>query len=249
MTTGILAGKVALITGAAGGIGRASAIAFAREGAKVMVADINEAGGLETRQLIRDAGGEAEFMACRVDIEEQVAVLVQRTVDTFGSLDCAFNNAGISTTATELKIDAFRRTVDINLMGVVHGMKYELEQMLKQGGGTIVNTGSIAGLTGNGTLDYCASKHAVVGVTRSAALHYASRGIRVNAVCPGVIETAMVTELMPDPKMKARIVGMMPMGRMGQPEEIAEAALWLSSPKSSFVTGQAIAVDGGLMCR
>ena len=250
MSAPLLAGKIALLTGAGSGIGRAAALAFAREGAKVMVSDVNAASAEETAVLVGNAGGQAMFMACNVVNEKEVEALVAKTVTEFGRLDCAFNNAGVSFFPTEaIDLDSFRRTIDINLMGVAYGIKFELEQMLKQGGGVIVNTSSIAGLSGQGTLEYTASKHAVVGMTRSAALRYANKGIRVNAVCPGVIATAMTDPLTRDPAMKARIEAMTPMGRMGKPEEIAEAVIWLCSDRASFVTGQALAVDGGCLSR
>jgi len=242
-------GKVALVTGAGSGIGRATAIAFAQEGARVMVADVNAEGGQETVALIRGEGGEAECMPCNVANEEEVCALVAQTVKTFGRLDCAFNNAGVTNSLPEIDMKLFRRSIEINLMGVAYGLKYEIEHMLKHGGGTIVNTASISGLSGSGTLDYCASKHAVIGMTRSAALRYASEGIRVNAVCPGVIETPMTVSVFTDPNLKAHIEAMTPMRRMGKPEEIADAVIWLCSAKSSFVSGQAIAVDGAFMCR
>ncbi len=242
-------GKVALVTGAGGGIGRATALAFAREGAKVMVSDVNAASGDETVAMIRKAGGTAVFKACNVASEQEVKALVEGTVAEFGRLDCAFNNAGISNSRQDFDLDLFRRTIEINLNGVAYGLKFEIEQMLKQGGGTIVNTSSIAGLSGQGTLDYTASKHGVVGLTRSAALRYAAMGIRINAVCPGVIATGMTDPLLKDPVMKARIEAMTPMQRMGTADEIAEAVIWLCSGKASFVTGQALAVDGGCLCR
>ena len=243
----LLTGKVAMVTGAAGGIGRAAAIAYAQEGARVMVADLNAAAGEETVALIRAGGGEAQFMACDVAREEDVAALVAKTVEVFGSLDCAFNNAGITNSSPKIDMDVFRRVIDINLMGVAYGMKYEIQQMLKQRSGVIVNTASIAGISGKGTMDYCASKHAVVGMTRSAALRYAAQGIRVNSVCPGVIETPMTAPLIADATMKAHLDAMCPIGRMGKAEEVADAVIWLSSPRSSFVTGQSVAVDGGFM--
>lgn len=250
MAVQLLEGKVALVTGAGGGIGRAAALAYAREGAKVMVSDINAESCEETAALIRGIGGEARIKTCNVAKEEEVAALVSQTVADFGRLDCAFNNAGISPPpVAEINLDSFRRTVDINLMGVAYGLKFQTEYMVKNGGGTIVNTASIAAVSGNGTLDYCATKHAVLGMTRSTALRYATQGIRVNAVCPGVIETPMTAPLIKDPAMKARLDAMCPMGRMGKAEEIADAVIWLSSPKSSFVTGQAIVVDGGFMSR
>lgn len=250
MSAQSLAGKVALVTGAGSGIGRAASLLFAREGAKVMVSDVNAASCEETLGLVRQAGGTAASMPCDVAKEKEVEALVARTVAEFGRLDCAFNNAGISVLPkAEIDLDSFRRTIDINLMGVAYGIKFEIEQMLKQGGGVIINTGSIAALSGQGQLDYAASKHAVVGMTRSAALRYAPAGIRVNAVCPGVIVTGMTDPLIKDPAMKKLIEGMTPMGRMGTADEIAEAVVWLCSDKASFVTGQALAVDGGCLCR
>lgn len=241
-------GKTALVTGAGSGIGRATAIAFAREGAKVMTADLNLAACEETVALIKAAGGKAAAMNCDVAREEEVATLVAATVSTFGSLDCAFNNAGISNSDPALNMDTFRRTIDINLMGTAYGLKYQIEHMLKQGGGTIVNTASIAGVSGSGTLDYCASKHAVIGMTRSSATRYAAKGIRVNAVCPGVIQTAMTEPLLKNPAMKAHLDAMCPIGRMGQPEDIAEAVLFLCSSKAGFITGQELVIDGGFRC-
>lgn len=246
----LLEGKIALITGAGSGIGRAAALAFAREGAKVMVSDVNVASVEETAELVRKAGGQALAMACNVASEQEVEALVNKTVAEFGRLDCAFNNAGVSVPPkATIDLDVFRHTIDVNVMGVAYGMKFEIEQMLKQGGGVIINTGSIAALSGNGQLEYAASKHAVVGMVRSAALRYAAQGIRVNAVCPGVIITGMTDPLIKDPVMKARIEALTPMGRMGTAAEIAEAVIWLCSDKASFITGQALAVDGGCLCR
>jgi NAD(P)-dependent dehydrogenase (short-subunit alcohol dehydrogenase family) len=242
-------GKVALVTGAGSGIGRATALAFAREGAKVMVSDVNAVSCEETAVMIGKAGGKAAFMGCNVASEQEVKALVTRTVTEFGRLDCAFNNAGISNSRPDFDLDLFRRTIEINLNGVAYGVKFQLEQMLKQKSGAIVNTASIAGLSGMGTPDYVASKHGVVGITRSVAVRYAAMGIRVNAVCPGVIATGMTDPLMKDAEMKARIEAMTPMQRMGTADEIAEAVIWLCSDKASFVTGQALAVDGGCLCR
>ena len=249
MSTSLFEGKVALVTGAGSGIGRASALAFAREGAKVMVSDVNAASCEETAAMIGQTGRQAAFMACNVASEQEVQALVARTVAEFGRLDCAFNNAGISNSRPDFDLDLFRRTIEINLYGVAYGVKFQLEQMVKQKSGAIVNTASIAGLSGQGMPDYVASKHRVVGITRSAALRYAALGIRVNAVCPGVIATGMTDPLMKDPEMKARIEAMTPMQRMGTADEIAEAVIWLCSDKASFVTGQALAVDGGCLCR
>ncbi|HVN41222.1 MAG TPA: glucose 1-dehydrogenase [Steroidobacteraceae bacterium] len=249
MSGRLLEGKIVVVTGAASGIGRAAAIAFAAEGAKVMASDVKKEACEETVATIRGAGGEAQSIACNVAKEDEVAALVAKTIESYGRLDCAFNNAGVSNSGFTMDMEVFRRTIDINLMGVAHCLKYELAQMLKQGGGVIVNTASIAGLTGSGTLDYCASKHGIVGMTRAAALHFASKGIRVNAVCPGVIETPMTAPLAADPAIKARLEAMTPMGRMGKAEEIADAVIWLCSSKASYVSGQAIAVDGAFMCK
>ncbi|HQR04880.1 MAG TPA: glucose 1-dehydrogenase [Rhodocyclaceae bacterium] len=240
--------KVAIVTGAGGGIGRASALLYAREGAAVVVSDVNLSAIEETVAMIRAAGGRAAAQACNVAQEGEVAILVDRAVSEFGRLDCMFNNAGISGSDPVIDMAVFRRTIEVNVMGVAHGIKYAVAQMRKQGGGTIVNTASIAGVSGSGTLEYCASKHAVVGMTRSAALRYAKEKIRVNAVCPGVIVTPMTAPMIDNPAMKAHLDSMCPMGRMGEAEEIAEAVLWLSSSKSSFVTGHALVVDGGFMC-
>jgi len=237
------------VTGAGSGIGRAAALAYAREGARVMVSDVNAESGAATVRTIAEAGGEAYSFACDVASEKAVEGLVAATVDAFGRLDCAFNNAGITNAGTDFDLDVFRRLIEVNLLGVAYGIKFEVEQMLRQGGGTIVNTASIAGLSGTGSPDYVASKHGVVGLTRSTALRYAGKGIRVNAVCPGVVVTGMTDPLLKNPQMKARIEAMTPMGRMGTAEEIAEAVIWLSSDRSSFVTGQALAVDGGCLSR
>lgn len=244
-------GKVALVTGASGGIGRATAIGFAMSGAIVLVADVNEAGGNETVALIKASGGTAMFQHCNVADGNDVKALVARAVSEFGRLDFAHNNAGInSVMANEYDDEIWARSIAINLTGVMLCMREEAEVMLKQGGGAIVNTASINGLVGNPSQPaYVAGKHGVVGLTRHAALKHARAGIRVNAVCPGVIATGMTDPLMKDPEMKARIEAMTPMQRMGTADEIAEAVIWLCSDKASFVTGQALAVDGGCLCR
>jgi len=249
MSDRLFAGRSALVTGAGSGIGRAAALAYAREGARVMVSDVNAESGAATARSIAEAGGDARFLACDVASETAVQELVAATVEAFGRLDCAFNNAGITNARPDFDLDVFRQLIAVNLLGVAYGIKFEVEQMLRQGGGTIVNTASIAGLSGSGSPDYVASKHGVVGLTRSAALRYAAKGIRVNAVCPGVVITGMTDPLLKNPQMKAHIEAMTPMGRMGTAEEIAEAVIWLSSDKASFVTGQALAVDGGCLCR
>lgn len=257
MQNGWAKDKVALVTGGAAGIGRATALAFARAGAKVLVADINAEGGQETVRLIRDAGGEAEFMQVDVTRDDQVAAMVQRAVELFGGLDYAFNNAGIEGTLAathEYPEDAWQRVIDINLTSVWRCMKHEIPVMLERGGGAIVNTASILGLVGFANAPaYTASKHGVVGLTKAAAQEYAEKGIRINAVCPGFIETPMVMErgvqLGKDKAAYEQVAGLHPVNRLGKPEEIANAVLWLCSPEASFVTGYPLAVDGGYVSR
>jgi len=248
----MLAGKVALVTGAGSGIGRASALAFAREGAKVIVADVATDGGRETAHSIEEQGGEAFFVQADVSAAGDVREMIERAVTTYGRLDCAFNNAGIEgemATTAECSEDNFDRTIAINLKGVWLCMKYELPQMLEQGGGAIVNCASIAGLVGFPNLPaYTASKGGIVQLTRTAALEYAQSGIRVNALCPGVIHTPMVDRITNrDPETEAQFTAMEPIGRMGAPEEMAEAALWLCSDAASFVTGHPLVADGGMV--
>ena len=252
---GLLNGKVTLVTGGASGIGRAAAIAFAREGAKVLVADMAEDGGRETVKLIHDAGGEAAFVKCDVARASDAEALVATAVKTFGRLDGAFNNAGVAGKIARTADDTeenFDRIMAVNLRGVWLCMKYEIQQMVKQGhGGAIVNTASAAGLVGShGMPAYTASKHGVVGLTKTAALEYARTGIRVNAVCPGVIDTAMVAGMVSaHPRLKDALVGVEPIARMGKPAEIAEAVTWLLSDAASFVTGAAMPVDGGMVAQ
>ena len=251
---GLTEGKVALVTGAGSGIGRATALVFAREGAKVVVADIVVEGGQETVQQIEVAGGEAIFVKADVSQAADVETLITQTVETYGRLDCAFNNAGIEG-GMKLTIDCtkeeFDRTIAVNLTGVWLCMKYEIQQMLSQGSGAIVNTASAAGLVGFPSLpDYVASKHGVVGLTKTAALEYAKSGIRVNAVCPGVIQTPMVERgAQLSPGFDELAVSMEPVGRFGQPSEIGEAVVWLCSDAASFVTGHPMVVDGGLVAQ
>ncbi len=242
-----LDGKVALVTGASGGIGRASAIAFAASGARVVVSDVNEAGGSETVDMIVAAGGQAVFQRCDVANAGDVKALVQRAVSEYCRLDCALNNAGINNMgANEYEDDVWARAIGINLTGVMMCMREEAEVMLAQGGGAIVNTASINGLVGNGAQPgYTASKHGVVGLTRHGALRWAKSGIRVNCVCPGVIETPMTAPLAANPDMRKVLDSLTPMGRMGRAEEIAAAVLWLCSDQASFVTGHPLVVDGG----
>ncbi|MXO74294.1 SDR family oxidoreductase [Altererythrobacter aerius] len=240
-------GKVALVTGASGGIGRATALAFAASGARVVVSDVNDDGGEETLAMIADAGGTAIYQRCNVADPAEVKTLVARAMSEFGQLDFAHNNAGINNLGADEYEDAvWDRSIAINLSGVMYCMREEAAAMLPQGKGAIVNTSSINGLTGNGAQPgYVATKHGVIGLTRHGALRWATAGIRVNAVCPGVIETPMTAPLTADPEMKAVIDKMTPMGRMGRAEEIAAAVLWLCSDQASFVTGHPLVIDGG----
>ncbi|HEX4211040.1 MAG TPA: SDR family oxidoreductase [Candidatus Binataceae bacterium] len=247
----MLEGKAALVTGASSGIGRAAALAMAREGASVLVADMTDAAGNETVELIRKAGGEALFGKINVALSSDAAAMVAMAVKAFGRLDCAFNNAGVSGRIARTADDTeenFDHIMAVNLRGVWLCMKYEIQQMLVQGGGTIVNTASAAGLVGShGMPAYTASKHGVIGLTKTAALEYARAKVRVNAVCPGVIDTAMVAGMVAShPRLKDTLVGVEPVARMGQPSEIGEAVIWLLSDYASFVTGCSLPVDGGM---
>jgi NAD(P)-dependent dehydrogenase (short-subunit alcohol dehydrogenase family) len=248
---GRVEGKVALVTGGASGIGRATALTFAREGAKLVIADMNEDGGHQTVHMITENGGEATFVKTDVSKAVEVQALISQAVATYGRLDCAHNNAGISGGLRALTAaypeDTWHQVIAVNLTGVWLCMKYEIPQMLHQGGGTIVNTASGAGLIGSrGISAYVASKHGVVGLTKTAALEYAPQGIRVMGVCPGVIQTPMTESALRDPALQAQITAR-PMGRVGTPEEVAEAVVWLCSDAASFVTGHAMSIDGGLV--
>ena len=251
---GVIDGKVALITGGSGGIGRASSLEFARQGAKVVVADLLVEAGQETVQLIRAAGGEATFVKTDVTEAAQVKALVGQTLETCGRLDCAFNNAGIEggmAKTGDYTEDRWDQVIAINLKGVWLCMKYEIQHMLGHGGGAIVNTASVAGLVGfRYGPAYVASKHGVNGLTRTAALEYAKAGIRVNAVCPGVIRTPMFERgVQKNPGLEERFAAVHPIGRIGQPEEIARAVVWLCSAAASFVTGTQLPVDGGFVAQ
>lgn len=240
-------GKVAFVTGAASGIGRAAAIAFAREGARVAITDRTETALEQLRTEIEMDGGEVLAIRCDVSVPEDIEAAVARTVERFGRLDCAFNNAGVENRAApvhEIALDEWDRILEINLRGTFVCMKHEIAQMLRQGGGVVVNTSSGAGVRGvAGGASYAASKHALIGLTKSAALDYAKAKIRVNAVLPGNIETPMMDRFTGGDIQKA--IDLEPVGRLGKPEEIAEAVLWMCSDLGAFVTGAAISVDGG----
>ena len=247
-------GKVALVTGGASGIGRATALTFAREGATLVVADMNEEGGQQTVHMITENGGEAIFVQVDVTSASAVEAMISKTVETYGRLDCAHNNAGIPgggrALTAEYAEDTWHQVIAVNLTGVWLCMKYEIPQMLSQGSGAIVNTASAWGLVGApGASAYVASKHGVVGLTKTAALEYAQQGIRVNCVCPGVIHTPMTERGLSDPELRARIIATEPIGRVGTPEEVAEAVVWLCSDATSFVTGHTMTVDGGYVAQ
>ena len=246
----VFAGKVALITGGSFGIGRATAIAFAKRGAKVVIADWVEDPEGETLEQVKQAGSEGLFIRCDVSKANDVKLVVEKTLGAFQKIDFAFNNAGIegsSAPVHECSEENWDKTININLKGIWLCMKYEIPTMLQQGKGAIVNCASVAGLSGFAGLSaYTASKHGVIGLTKTAALENAKSGVRVNAVCPGVIHTAMVDRVTgKDKEVEKAYVAMEPVGRMGTPEEVAEAVVWLCSDAASFVTGHAMAVDGG----
>jgi NAD(P)-dependent dehydrogenase (short-subunit alcohol dehydrogenase family) len=242
--------QVALVTGGSFGIGRATCVAYAQRGAKVVIADWIQDKEDTTLRLIKEAGSEGLFVQCDVSKADDVKVLIGKAIATFGRLDFAFNNAGIEgrlAPTHECPEENWDKTIGINLKGIWLCMKHEILQMRQQGKGAIVNCASVAGLGGfPGLPAYAASKHGVVGLTKTAALENAAQGIRINAVCPGVIHTAMIDRVTgQDKEVEKQYVAMEPVGRMGNPEEVAEAVVWLCSDAASFVTGDALTVDGG----
>ncbi len=247
------ADKVAIVTGASSGIGRMSALFYAREGAKVVVSDINKEGGQETVQLIQETGGDAFFVKTDAAIPTDCETLVKKTVEKYGRLDYACNNAGIGgeqNLTAEYSIEGWQKVIAVNLTGVFYCMKYEIPEMLKAGGGSIVNMASILGQVGfAGTPAYVAAKHGVVGLTQNAAIEYAAKGIRVNCIGPGFISTPLIAAIEGNAEANNGLIALHPIGRLGKPEEVAELVIWLSSDKASFVTGGFYSIDGGYLAR
>lgn len=251
MTTN-LAGKIVLVTGGTSGIGRETAVQFAKSGANVVVAGRREPEGQETVELIRAAGSEGLFVKADVSKQADVEALVRQVAEKFGRLDVAFNNAGTEGVCVPIvrqSEEDWDRTIAINLKGVWLCLKYEIRQMLKQGhGGTIVNMASVFGMIGSATAAaYTASKHGVIGLTKAAALENARTGIRVNAVCPAFVETAFVKRITLNPTAHKQVLGYHPIGRFGRPEEVAQAVVWMCSEEASFMTGHSFVLDGGLL--
>ena len=244
--------EVVLITGAGSGIGREAALSFAREGALVVVSDVNDQGGNETVSLIEQEGGKASYIHCDVSDPIQIAELVNQTVQVYGRLDIALNNAGIAgniAKTADVPAEEYQKIVDVNLGGVFFGMQHQIRQMLRQGGGRIVNVASVAGLRAlpNSPV-YTATKHAVVGLTKASAMEYARKKIRINAICPVFTRSGMVDQMFAlAPDYEQKLVKNIPLGRYGEPADIAQAILWLCDPANSFVTGMALPLDGGMM--
>ena len=252
-SSALVAGKVALVTGAATGIGRACALAFAREGAKVMVSDVDTTGESVAEEIVK-AGGEAAFRRCDVTRQGEIESLVLGTVEHFGRLDCAHNNAGgpgQGGAAHQITTADWSAVIALNLTSVFHCLKYEIPIMVEQGGGAIVNTASGAGLIAvPGLAHYAAAKHGVLGLTKTAALENARTGVRINAICPGSVDTpALRVHIAKDPRIEKAILASQPGGRLGTPDEIAEAVVWMCSDRASFVTGESFVVDGGAVMR
>lgn len=249
----MLEGKVAIVTGAASGIGRAAALVYAREGARVVVSDIQEEGGEETAGRVQRAGGKAVFVQADVSQPEDAQRLVERAVSAFGQLDIAFNNAGIGgelAATADYPLDAWQRVIAVNLSGVFYAMKYQLGHMLAHGGGVIINMSSILGQVGfAGAPAYSAAKHGVVGLTQAAALDHSASGVRINAIGPGFIHTPMIAGLEADDATLKQLQALHPIGRLGTADEVAELVAWLSSERASFITGAYYPVDGGFLAR
>lgn len=246
-------GKVAIVTGASSGIGRAVALLYGRGGGRVVVSDVAEEGGEETARMIRDAGGQARFVRADVASPEDCEALVAAAEESYGRLDIACNNAGIggeSATTGDYTIEGWRRVIDVNLSGVFYCMKYEIAAMLRAGGGSIVNLASILGKVGFATAPaYVSAKHGMVGLTKTAAIEYAARGIRVNSVGPGFIRTPLIADLDNDPETHRTLVSLHPQGRLGESDEVSEVVGFLSSDRASFVNGAYYSVDGGYLAR
>ena len=247
--------KVVLVTGATSGLGRDAAVAFAREGAKVVVTGRRDAEGQETVELARQAGGEAVFIPADMCEPGDIEALVRACVKTYGGLDCAFNNAGIDGTIgapiTDYSLDVWNQVMAVNVTAMFLCMKYEIAEMLKRGGGAIVNMGSAVSLKVSPVLGaaYITSKHAIIGLTRTGAIEFAGKGIRINAVCPAVIRTSLSDHLMNTEEGKKYVLSMFPIGRIGEPKEVSDTVLWLCSPEASFITGAAIPIDGGSLLK
>jgi NAD(P)-dependent dehydrogenase (short-subunit alcohol dehydrogenase family) len=249
----LLNGKVVLITGAGSGIGRSTALLYARHGANVVVSDVDLLGGEETVKQIKAAGGEACFIEANVGDAEACKLLVDKTVEQYGKLDIACNNAGVggeSAPVGEMSIESWNKVIQVNLNGVFYGMRYQIPAMVKTGQGVIINIASILGQVGFANASaYVAAKHGVVGLTKNAALEYSAKGIRVNAIGPAFIKTPMLEKAELDDNVKNLLVSLHPIGRLGEPEEVAELIVWLSSDKASFITGSYYAIDGAYLAQ